>query len=168
MKHLLVSVIAFTLFVGCTAYRVKEGGPPRTRVYPDGVYKHSVLITLPDGSLQRFQGVVSLGEKEIIVVGLSAFQTTAFRIKDDLTADKLQVEIFAMPLKRYEAKLREFYRLLRKVFLLPLKELPAEPMQLTAETKLFFEEYDSHQIPLRVKIEGGKFDVEIKVTGYEI
>jgi hypothetical protein len=174
----------FCVLTGCSSYRVKVNGRPRDRIYPDGIYKHNVKLTLPEGNRQRFEGVVSIGEKEIVVVGLSVFQTTAFRLKDNLSTGDLKVEIFAMPLKQYEAKLREFYLLLRKVFLLPLKDDGGATIQrenrpdgfpssvqtkdLKQNAKLIFEEYDVRQIPLRVKIEGANFSVDIKVTGYEI
>lgn len=184
MKLRFPILLVVLLLTACSTYRVKNESESRPRLYPNGTYRHSVVLTMPDGKTQSFQGVVSLSDKQIVVVGLSAFGTTVFRLKDDLGSGKQEVEIFIDQLKKHDSKLREFYALLKRLLLLPAKgmgqgtekrENNPDGLPVSLETsglehnaKLFFEEYDAHKLPLRIRMEGEKFKVEVTVIGYDI
>jgi hypothetical protein len=168
----------------CSTFKVKHPIESQNRVYPDGSYRHEVSIQTPDGRKQTFDGVVSLAPDKILVVGLSPFGTTVFRLDDDLKTGTQKVDIFVDQLKKHEAKLRLFYGVLKTMLLLPAtssdgkalhREVGADGLLASLETtgleesaKIEFSNYDDHRIPLRARVTAKKFNVEIRVTGYEL
>ena len=158
-SFLFLNFFSFLLTACTSAYHLKDDSlTSPDRVYPNGIYRHEVTLHTADGQTHRFNGVVKLSPQRIEVVGLSFFGTTVFRITDDLRTEAT-IEIFVYPLKKHEGRLRKIYVLLKKLLLLSPK----------GEQKgLKLDAYDEHHIPRHVEITGEKYQVEVKVTGYDL
>ena len=50
-----------------------------------------------------------------MLVGLSAFGTTAFKIDEDRKSGDVQTQVYLEPMKKYEARLTEYYLILREL-----------------------------------------------------
>jgi len=176
----LLFFLGMWLLSSCSHYQIADKDKTTNRLYPDGTYRHDITLELPQGKTQRFQGVVSLTPQTIVIVGLSAFGTTLFRITDK---DQVNVEIFFEPLKKYEPKLQQFYRLLKTMLLLsvnggsadagirttdPHGRLQSMVIDDRSKTRLIFGDYDEHNVPLHVRVEREEFNVDVRVKGYEI
>ena len=179
MKTFFFLIFAFAL--GCASKTVKDPTAARQLLFPYGTYQHDVDVHLaPDIAAKakdqpgefHFRGAVLLSEKEIKVVALSAMGTTLFRISEDRTTGKVETEIYVDALKKVEDRMKEYYGVIREVLTTPLqenlnevhvsKETPAGP------TEIDFRSFDKNGIPTTVDVENAKFEIRIKVLGYEI
>lgn len=151
----------------CTdSFRVKESPDTKHRVFPDGTYRHDVVLSLPNGQRHQFQGVVKLGPERIEVAGLSFFGTTVFRVVDDKNSREPEVKIFVPQLQAQEGKVREMYSMLKKLLLMPPEQ--AQKTTLPGGALLRLANYDEHHIPRTMRIANDKFAVDVKVIGYDI
>lgn len=136
-------------------------------LFPEGRYTHRVQIHLPTQKNYEFDSIVAVSPETIKVVGLGFLNATAFRLTENRTDGKVEVEIFYEPMKKYERRLRQFYSHLRAMLLLEWKGSPTDTVELKG-FKIHFKEYDEHQIPQRIQILRPEFTVEVEVVGYEI
>ncbi len=180
LKLLFILILSLA---ACTHYQVSDPSKASTQLYPDGNYRHFITMELSGGRSQKFQGVVSIKPESIVIVGLSPFGNSMFRITDSRGKDEPKFDIYFEPLRKYEPKLRQFYSLLRELLILPSngeskstsdKVLDAQSrlssLNVTADKKttLTFGNYDLRNIPLHVRIERDDFKVDIEVGEYEI
>ena len=192
-----VSISALLLFSlvpvlgGCASQYVVLENVAHHRLFPNGVYKHKVKLTIVSNGTSpekkfSFDGVVQLSDESIRVVVLSFFGTTMLKINDNLKTGELQTEVFLPQIKKFEPKLRDYYSILKLVLIMSAtrpddsgkivwtkvndKGLPLE-LKTSAQDKevsFKFENYDKADIPEEVSLTHPTFKAEIKVTGYEI
>lgn len=184
-RSILFGLAVFLFGVGCSSPPVKTVIPDRKLLFPYGTYKHSITLHLQDNRRFHFKGIVDLRENSLQLVGLSFFNTTVFRLKEDRVTKKLDVEIFQEQLKKYEDKVRQFYGNLRNLLVLDAHphsgkglrvvsldddEFPKQLRFNVAEkdVDVTFKAYDAKKVPERVEIKRPEFSVDLIVTGYEI
>jgi hypothetical protein len=167
MKTLFLVLCLF--LSGCSSIQKNfHATGPRTLVFPFGTYKHEISLK-PTGQDERtFSGVVQIKEETVTVIGLSHFGSTLFRVKEDRKAAKTDVEIYYEPFKKYEDKVREFYKVIHGFIVL---KPGAKEFTLNIEGKkvlIKFEDYDEHEIPGKILITHPNFSVAVKVVGYDV
>ena len=181
------------VFTGCASKQIVSESVARTRLFPNGVYRHKVRLTIAShGDVPEkkfdFDGVVRISDDAIRVVVLSFFGTTLVKINDDLKKGEVTSEVFIEPMKKFEPKLREYYSVLKLVLISPAthagesantpvvwnkvneKGLPLE-LKTTADSKdveFLFNSYDKSDIPESVLVKHPSFTADIQVTGYEL
>lgn len=176
------AAIAISLFCACTTKTVKDPSAPRELVFPLGTYQHEVdvsLAGLPGASGPgdhpkefHFRGMVSVSGDAIKVVGLSAMNTTIFRITEDRKSGKVNTEVYVDALKKVQNRFVDYYTIVRSVLTAPFRS-GKESDTVTTETpagatSIVFKDYDAQKIPGTVDVDNPKFKLHIKVTGYEI
>ncbi|HEX4923324.1 MAG TPA: hypothetical protein VFV50_04530 [Bdellovibrionales bacterium] len=186
IRALITAVLLWS--AGCASAPKVSGVAPKQRetLLPNGTYRHSVRLSISLSSGRReftLDGVVSTGEKQIQVVGLSLFGTTEFRITDNLDDNRVTVEIYRDGLKRAENKIREYYATLRlfltakaakeheRILIWAQTDGGGRPVLLRvpgASTEFRPASYDHNGIPMSLEIKSDSFDARIKVTAYEI
>lgn len=169
--------------VACTHQRTISPDADRSLLFPLGVYTHQIEITLPDEKQYQFKGLVRIAADKVVVVGLSPFQTTLFRLEEDRKSGKVSTEVFQDGLKAHQDKLAEFYTLLRSFLTLPRQgngpkikvtrrddQGPQEWEVTSAQgpVKIDSLSYDDNKIPIRFRILHPRFRVEVYVPQYKI
>lgn len=157
--------LLMALLVGCASpVKKMSAGTARARLFPDGLYRHAVSLKLSDGTTRDFDGIVDVTPKRIKVIGLSGFGTTMFRIEEERDTAAIHTTIYLKPLKPHEAEIVRFYRVLRKMMLLPVDG----PLKVTLEdVEVRFSDYDENRVPGRIEMHHPKFDVAVKMVGYD-
>jgi hypothetical protein len=184
---LLFTLSAFGL-LGCASPVKRVTLPPEDSplLFPLGNYVHAVTLEIPENPDAKrrhfeFRGAVKIAPEAIRIVVLSPIGTTLFKLSEDRRTGAVTVENYVSELKPYTAKLTEYYASLR-VLLTTLRHpagagftFDARGRPLTLEkkisgrpTKFFFDAYDAHQIPTRLRIESRAFNVRVEVLGYEL
>ncbi len=147
------------LIIGCVAKTISPGAN-RAVLFPLGKYTHEIAITTNQQHTYSFKGIVKISEDKIVVVGLSAFQTTVFRISENRATGRVESEVFIDALERHKDSLLDFYSLLSRFL-----KLPREGKQLEGVT---VDHYDSQGIPDEISMLHPKYRVHVKVVDYEI
>lgn len=171
MKKL--TLLFMLLIAGCSSPSklVRSANPSTEFAFPLGLYKHDVQLTIVKSSENfHFNGLVRLEPKTIQVVALSPFGITLFKINDDLETNQIKTEIYVDQMKRFEPRILSYYEILKKMLTLKSSAIPAEqiPIRLDDTTLLKVGKYDQNHIPESMKIQNPNYEIEIKVTGYEI
>lgn len=178
-------LLGLLIIVGCTSLpRTVSPTADRTLFYPLGLYQHDIKIKTTNGNEYSFRGVVKIGKDKVTVVGLSPFQTTVFKVEEDRKTGKVDTEIYYEQLERRKEQLLEFYSTLRtflvfkKVGKTPQVQIDSRDDQnriktLTLKTKTDttpaeVNHYDENEIADNITLRHSRFEVTIKVIGYEI
>lgn len=189
----IVFILCFKL-LGCAhsdfkSLAISEG--LNTRVFPDGVYQHNVVLLISGDRVTQkkfeFKGVVRLTPAAIQLVGLGPFGFTVFKVTEDLVTQEIKTEIYVEQLKKYEAKIPQYYALLRLVLVakrgeneknsekIKWKKTDSNGYPLEAETQGFeknavlsFTKYDQRHIPIEMTIVHPDFSVFLGVSSYDI
>ncbi len=160
-----IYLLFLLLLSSCSSMVKTVSGPlDPNRLFPDGKYKHHVLLTQNDGTEREFDGVLKLSERAIVLVGLSHFGSSVFQINDVKKA-KLDIQIYFEPMKKYEPQFKEFYLSMKDVLIRRNNYLPKKGKQV-AEIKIG--EKDENGIPMNFEIIHPKFKVKVEVSGYEL
>jgi hypothetical protein len=186
---LAASFVLTGALVGCTSKTVQNPAAPRQLVFPYGTYQHDIDVQItarlpPDVAFKakdqpkefHFRGAVLISEKQIKVVALSAMGTTIFRITEDRASGNVETEIYVDALKKIESHMVEYYGVIKEVLTTPLPPSASGtqgPLHITKQTpaglaEIDFKDYDKNGIPTTVDVENSKFNLQIKVLGYEI
>ena len=189
----LLAVLVAAILPACAPKKIKmiSQGGTRDQLFPNGVYKHDVGLTMAKTETSEekkfdFTGVVKVNAELIQLVGLSYFGTTVFKITENRKTNEIKTEVFVEQMKKYESKIPEYYSTLR-LFLIASLPLETHPRQLKwnkidgrgfpleAQTvdyeknALFrFKNYDLNNIPTEISIEHPNFTVQIKVSDYDL
>ena len=190
-RPLLLSFLFLLAACSSTGYKkVTHPDLERKTLFPNGVYQHDIQLTIPSQAELaekdfHFNGVVKISSDAIVVVALSPFGTTLFKIAEDRITHKISDEIYMMQMRKFEPKLLEYYSVLRELLVLRgheevskelvWKETSPEGLPIRVELAhdqieavFKFSKYDKNKIPEEITIEGEHFNVKIKVVGYEI
>lgn len=165
--------ILILLLAGCASQsRRSTVSLDRPLMFPNGTYQHAVEVVTA-GNSRHFNGVVKLSAEQVLVIGLSPMNSTVFRITEDRKSGKVQSEVFHSALKPHEAKLIEFYEMIRVMMASPLltaneKSDQSSVTRVEKGIELVFSKFDQNRIPLEIVIKHPKFRVEVGVKDYEI
>jgi hypothetical protein len=169
MKKLLILLLISTFF-GCQTAKVNNHkGANQNRLFPYGTYEHAVTVKVkrPQEKSYHFNGVVKLGEERIEIVAMSFLGTTEFRIQDDFKTKAIKVDIYRDSVKQFEPRLREYYGILKLIFELP----PQPPTDIKWKNQVIHfvvTSYDKDGVPEKIHVVHTDFDIDIKVTSYDI
>lgn len=140
-------------------------------LFPYGTYKQSVAVKF-DKRTMKFKGVLQKNKAAKIIYGLSSFDTTIFRIKDDRSG-KIELTLYNEKLLGKEDKIKDIYQTLNNI-------LDAEQCVNTEKTmvinkgteqnsiKIEFKEFDNNKIPIITKLFNENYEVTIRTEDYEI
>jgi len=176
MKQRWLTAI-FICLAACASKTVKDPTAPRALVFPPGTYQHEVdvvLANLPGDHPKEFhfRGLVSVSSEAIKVVGLSAMNTTVFRITEDRKSGKIDTEVYVDSLKKVQDRFADYYTVIRSVLTAPARSGQSNDKVTAATpagpTSIVFKDYDEQKIPNAVDVDHPKFKLRIRVTGYEI
>ncbi len=170
MTRSALFLVGMSFWCACAHQFVMRDGVSRENIFPNGLYKHTVTLSLAQKF--AFNGIVQIRPDVIKILGLSHFSTTVFRIEEDRASGAVSVEVFMEEFKKNEPKIREYYAVLR---LLLLAKFPPEGPPIEQEfvhddkkVRVTFAEYEEHGIPRVMSLRYDAFFAEIRVTGYEI
>jgi hypothetical protein len=169
VKRILAIACALTIF-GCGTGKINSHkGNDGTRLFPYGTYEHAVTLKVkrPQEKSYRFNGVVKLTPERNEIVAMSFLGTTEFRIQDDLKTKNIKVDIFRENFKSFEPRLREYYGILKIIFDLP----PNPPSDIKWKNQVIHftvVSYDKDNVPDKIHVEHPDFNIDIKVSSYEI
>lgn len=193
MTIVILAMVFAAALPGCAPKKVKmiSQGGTRDMLFPYGVYKHGVDLTMmktdtaPEKHFE-FTGVVKVNADQIQLVGLSYFGTTVFKVLEDRKTGEVKTEVFVEQMKKFESKIPEYYSTLRlfliarlpletKVKQLKWSKIDSRGFPIEAETVDFeknatfrFRSYDLNLIPTEIMIEHPNFTVAVKVSDYDI
>jgi len=180
-----VAVILILILVSCASpqkiYHLKG---LRRHLFPAGTYHHSIRMEWKNQKARNFKAIVKVTKDSILVVGLSPFQNTMFRIRENRKTKHVQTEVFFKRLKEHQDKIEEAYSVLSVLFNcnkgcsnskgVSRKVNRAgflEQMQIRAfkkQIQLVLKDYDKNQIPETIEMLHSDFTVKVEIEGYEI
>ncbi len=153
-------------------------------LFPRGIYQHKITLIPLKGKQRTFTGIVSLGENQIQVVGLSPFNTTFIRIKDTFNPANFEAKFYVPMPQKAKRKFYEFYASLKEVLLLKKYKKTAWPPGLQVQTDKYrrpihvagyktgvhfdLSSYDEKNIPRIIHVNHPFFKLLIEVTSYEL
>jgi hypothetical protein len=173
----LLLVVACIGLSACSSPKIYSGKQTNNLLFPYGNYRHAVKIKINPNEKTNskefaFNGVVQFREDWVKIVVLSPFGTTLAKVQEDLKTGKIEFVSYLENFKKYESKFTDYYAILRSLFL--VKKDPKAPVEkietvgLTENATFFFKDYDSHNIPNHITIQGPKVAIEIQVSGYDV
>lgn len=147
----------------CASKPPKVPGPS-DRIYPPGTYQHKVNVRIAEPARNvDLRGVVKSSPESLKVVGLSTFNTTVFRIDENLKTGEIEKEFYVDAIRRNEDKFMFFYALLKELQLAPKGQNEFD--RQGAHFKL--SKADENNIPRLIEVTHEKVNLTIEVTGYE-
>lgn len=160
--------LMFFLFAALTACIQKPPAPEAAKEprapYPFGKYQHQVRIQIlkPEHHDFSVTGALSYAADEIKLIGLSPMGTTLFRLTDT-KGSELKTEYFMDALAKADPFIRAFYGDLREALVTP------DPRTKFTKngTDFIFADLDEKKIPRLIFIANPKFEVTVKVVGYD-
>jgi len=137
---------------------------PSALAFPAGTYQHKVNVQVvqPPRSLD-LRGVIKSSPESLKVVGLSSFNTTVFRINENLKTGEIEKEFYVDAMKRAEDKFMFFYQLLKELQLAPKGQNEFD--RQGAHFKLSAP--DELGIPRKIEVTHPQVVLHIEVTSYE-
>jgi hypothetical protein len=171
----------------CTTFQKKlSPTADKSLLFPSGVYTHQVQIETKSHGSYCFQGVVKITPGRVVVVGLSPFQTTLFKIDENRETGTIDAEIYQDTLQKHRASLIDFYRTLSAFLTLKRNGQGSRGSKVKAyerdssgnlrevgvifmdeETRIKVLGYDANGIAQQFQIYHPKFTVTVNVVGYE-
>lgn len=185
MKMFLMAIAFIFGTLGCTTKKIQNTEAPRQFLFPQGLYRHNVHLEIqkePQKEPQKtetrdrqkfsFNGVVTISEQTIKIVGFSPFGTTLFRMSEDQKSGRVETQVYIDALKPMESRMAEYYVVLKKLLTIKHSGNP-RPQQIilqtpAGETPVHFKHYDQNGVPDEIDVQNSKFSIQIKVSGYEI
>jgi len=164
------------LLSGCASVRkIYRLDRPPNLLFPHGSYTHRVTIKPKKSKKHSFTGIIKLTEEKVIIVGLTAFQSTLFHLKEDRKSGKVTTEVFYDGFNKAKPHLEKFYGVLKYLFdYRPTdKGNVIQPAEITVNIDehtvgISLSEYDLHGIPGKMEMNHPNFQVTVYVAGYEI
>jgi hypothetical protein len=191
MRKKIFAFLLLPFLLACSHVVKKNPEGPRTLLFPYGEYRHDVhvhLVKAPEKGPQEmdFHGVVSLQKEKILMLGLSPFGTTLFRVEENRESGDIQIESSIDAIKKHEDRIKNFYKAIREVLTLPISGFEQNPfVQVLGRNEKGFPsrfhmkssqgslnvdllKFDAEDIPREIDLDSENFSLKIKVTGYEI
>ncbi len=184
IKSRLLLLLSFFLISAC-AKKLPEL-PPSEYLFPEARYKQKVSIILPSGKKQSFTAYLKNSEQDFVLVGLSPFNTSLFRIQG-IKGKKpsLSLETYDSKVEEHREKILEFARSFSPILNWKKSQKPnfrhhhlvrnsndklalPQVLWINSKTSLKFKDYDGNSIPRIVEFESEKFKAIIKTESYSI
>lgn len=177
---MLAVIVCNAIFTGCSSKSIRGDMQFDRRLFPLGLYWHEVNLNITpktSGATPQhfsFSGVIRLREDTVDIAVLSPFNTTLLKMHEDLKQDLLTTQVFVDDLKKHESKFKEYYRVLKGLLFANREADGKGPEQLTLSTPnsqiviYHFTHYDDHNIPDLISVTHPNFNIEVKVSGYEL
>lgn len=156
-------LVALLLLAACTTKPLRAP-PPSDRLYPPGTYQHKVNVQIIEPARNiDLRGVIQSQPERLKVVGLSTFNTTVFRIDENLKTGEIEKEFYVDTIRRNEEKFMFFYTMLKE-------------LQLARKGQTEFDRQGAHfnlsapdekGIYRHIEIKEAHVHLNIEVTGYE-
>ena len=107
--------LIFLALAACTSAPPKPI-PVSELLYPPGTYQHKVHVHIvrPVRDID-LRGVIRSEPERLKVIGLSSFNTTVFRIDENLKTGEIEKEFLVEAIKRNEEKFMFFYAMLKEL-----------------------------------------------------
>ncbi len=157
-------ILVLLLFTSC-AHQALKLPHSSDRLFPEGTYQHSVKIHTeqPAPRTMEMRGIVASRPDKLKVIGLSTFNTTIFRIEEDLKTGEIKKEFYLDIIRQHEARFIEFYQLIRELLIAKKGEL-----DFTRKGAHFLVSApDAQGIYRHIQITHPQFSLDIEVTAYE-
>lgn len=157
-------IFAFAVLISAACTHQPTKAPISSNlIYPYGTYQHKVNINvIQPPRTMSMRGVIQSQPNQLKVIGLSTFNTTVFRIDEDLKTGNITKEFYVDALKQNEEKFMFFYRLLRELVL-------AEKGKTEFEkdgAKFKLSQPDSNHIYRMIDIEHPQVHLNVEVSDY--
>ena len=170
-RSCLVSVLVALLVVSCATNKPKIVTRSDCKLFPYGTYKQNVTVKFDKGTF-NFKGVMKRTSMSNIIYGLSAFDTTIFKIIDNGNS-QLEIKIYNDKLAGKEEKIGDIYKVLGNVLNLEqcINKEEVVVVNKTIEKediKIEFREFDDNKIPIATKLFNKNYEVTIRTGYYEI
>jgi hypothetical protein len=140
-------------------------------LFPYGTYKQNVSVKF-DKKNMKFKGVLQKSRTSSIIYGLSAFDTTIFKINDDKSG-KVKVTVYNEKLAGKEDKIEDIYKTLSIVLDIEQcinteKHVVIDKKKGQVDIRVEFEKFDNNKIPTTTKLFNKDYEVIIRTVDYEI
>ncbi len=133
-------------------------------LYPHGTYQHKVNVKIQEPARSvDLRGVIKSAPESLKVVGLSSFNTTVFRIDENLKTGVVEKEFYVDAIRRNEEKFMFFYALLKELLLAPKGQTEFD--RQGAHFKI--SKPDENNIYRTIEITHPQVNLTIEVTSYE-
>lgn len=186
-SYLLILFLA----IGCASQKKLSENADRTLLFPSGIYTHDVQIETQEKQNYSFRSLVKISPEKILIVGLSPFQSTVFKIEEDRKSRAVQTEVYEERLKKHQKELVELYSVLSVFLTLPkngkdpriqtleknpegiltrfkiLNRKTKTPIEPPIEPTVELKHFDENGIADEIFLKQPKFDVRVKVVQYE-
>lgn len=168
MNRAVIFLLGTVLLASCASTERKFSGTDRSRLFPDGVYRHYVRIRSADGKEYGFSGVVRISPEKIAVAGLGPMGTTVFTVIETRATGAVEAKIYQPAMAKHEDRIVAFFKALRTL-LLQKSNAPKETQIPGPDgtVRVTVDEWDEHHIPSKFRMEHEKFTVSVQVEGYE-
>jgi hypothetical protein len=140
-------------------------------LFPYGTYKQNVSVKF-DKKNMRFKGILQKSKTSKTIYGLSSFDTTIFKIKDNKSS-QVEITIYNEKLVGKEDKIKDIYKTLNNILeaeqcLNTEKSIVIHKTLENKDIRIEFEEFDNNKIPTITKLFNGNYEVTIRTEDYEI
>jgi hypothetical protein len=161
MRGILIAIILSTLACTHQPVKIPEGGG----IYPFGKYQHKVKIkTREPERTMEMRGVVSYTPEAIKVIGLSTFNTTIFRIEENLKTGEIKKEFYLEIIRKHQDRFMNFYYLIRELI-----TAPKGTIDFTRNGAHFtFSEPDKLGIYTKIHIDHPQVLLDVEVDDYDL
>ena len=159
MKRLFI-----LLFLAACTTAPPKAPPVSELLYPPGTYQHKVHVHIVNPSRDiDLRGVIQSQPERLKVIGLSSFNTTVFRIDENLKTGEIEKEFYVEAIRRNEEKFMFFYSMLKELQL--ARKGQTEFERQGAHFKI--SQPDEKGIFRRIEITEAHVNLNIEVTAYE-
>lgn len=155
----------------------------RENLFPSGTYEQKInlILSKTETSPERqfsFHGILKMDKDKILVLALSPFGTTEFKLEDD--GKSVKTEIYREAMKKAKDKITDYYVVFKP--LLKAKQSKSSeknliwekedslglPVKLRKDENIFsIKRYDQNCVPTFISIASKGFKVDVRVTEYE-
>ena len=180
----VAAIWMLSLLAGCSSLEKRlSSTSDKALLFPPGVYTHQVEIETAEQKKYNFRVLVKISTEKVLVIGLSPFQTTIFRIENNRKTGEIKTEIFQDTLEKHKDSLLDFYSMLTLFLTLPkngenpkvkvyAKNSAGSVTEIGVrlrdkEVKVRLLHFDGNDIADDMELEHPNFKVRVKVVGYE-
>ncbi|MCX6112372.1 MAG: hypothetical protein NTY22_03680 [Proteobacteria bacterium] len=166
-----ILLILILVVASCATNRQKVVTRNDCMLFPYGIYKQNVSVKFDKGTI-KFKGVLRKDKISNTIYGLSAFDTTIFKIKDDKSG-QVEIDIYNEKLAGKEEKIKEIYRTLSNVLdteqcINTEKSFVINKEGENSDIKVEFKKFDINKIPSTTTLFNKDYEVIINTVDYEI
>lgn len=166
------SAILFLFLSSCCVTPVKHISPDeQVLLFPIGVYRHNVQVNI--NHIDReilINGVLSRKKEALSIVGLSLFNTTLFKLEENISDGDVSLIIYEDALKKYQKDFLKVYKIIGIALKSTLTELDDknELQRFVDGNKVRVSFRDYENFFRTIEISHSFFTATIRVIDYEL